>query len=272
MQARPTGNAPQACPHTVKTCKEAIFLNNAGCSLLEQGAFEDALATFRDAVRTASITDSRNLNVAEIVAQAKERLISTQSYQAHVIQQFDGPTPPFSILNLEDYRDFEFDEHTLVLPYHSLVCPVYLDQHHCGCSCCTGSYSHLESAVMTYNFGLSYACLSKCQANAETQHTLQCVALRLFDMSDAVLRICHEHGDRSHKEDCKQFDHQCGRILFVRIAVLHSWYQLLGQSERDVDIISGHHVLVSLLDLQATIRRSEQGNVFAPVQASAAAA
>lgn len=69
--------------------KGAIYLNNVGCALLEQGAFEDALETFRNAAHFQKALclhcEAKSLPAAQAllnaIQQANDHLASPQHTQ-----------------------------------------------------------------------------------------------------------------------------------------------------------------------------------------------
>lgn len=249
--------------------KGATLLNNIGCSLLEHGAYADALQTFHDAVLFMSKACSANgeqpfdgprssTKLGEHLQAANQRLRSPRPCQVLRVQSglgYDAATPPFSFLDLEDYRYFKIDERTFHHPYHTFVSPVRVERHSCSCTGRRFDY-FLESAVMIYNHGLSYSCLSKCQGDTQVQRCLGDVATRLFSMANSILQHCQNSGDQAHKEDCDRFDDHEEHIVLVRLAVLHSWYQLFVQREHNnvmADHRTGNQILDCFVGLQETM-------------------
>ena len=270
--------------------KGAALLNNMGVSLLQNGAFGDAMRTLHDAVlvmsnvcctkNALSPQDAKCLGVTtNCLAQARERLASPNACPMFMVQpalEYDAPTPPFSFLDLEDYHHFEIEENSFHHPYHIFICAVGVEPNNCSCRCGNGSVDfarNLDSAIMTYNLGLSYVCISKCQPEAELRRGFEDAAIHLFAMSESILQQCQEYGDKSHKEDCNRFDRKGEHIALIRMAVLHMWYQVLAQRYTSTEIADSIiPTLDNLMDLQGTLWRYHDAGDEAPLSYGTAAA
>ena len=212
---------------------EAIYLNNVGCALLEQGAFENAMDTFRDAVAVmktvcaASTHDevvfhSKALQdiLPDCIQKANQRLAFPQRCQIAPPMLNDTPSPVVGILHLEDYRYFDFDTHMFQNPHHTLLCPIYIEDS-------SEAYSDIDSGTVLYNLALSYVCLAKCQTIAANRDHLNQAAARLYELADSIL-LLYSTGFSSTGSDCSNDDQLIQQHLaFVNIAVLHGMLQLM---------------------------------------------
>lgn len=251
--------------HQHREHKGAIYLNNVGCSLLELGAFQDALETFRDSVAvmktvctsagppTTTAVQDASPNLLQCIQRADQRLAFPQPLKTHQPQHF-------GLLMLEDYHKFEFDTHLLHHPHHTLICPVRVND-------VPQIDPDLDSATMLFNLGLSYACVAKCQTVSSHRDELKAAAARVFDLADSILH--HTHNQACNDKACNRptFDDERLRLIaMVNIAVLHSLLQVMVTSsidnsvsfvleENDNDIC--HHVLNRLYCLQHTVYLNE---------------
>jgi len=194
----------------------SVYLNNVGCALLEQGAFEDALKTFRDAVSvmktvcTSAIeapkfgSSSLMVNLPQLIHQANQRLAFPQPCRVDDVappEQVYASTPTFGVIALEDYRTFEFDTHFLQHSNCTLLCPIRLGIIEDPLS--TTRDPDLDSATMLFNLGSSYACLAKCQPlPSHRRKQLQEGAARMFKLSDSVLQHCQSRATECMMGSC----------------------------------------------------------------------
>lgn len=228
----------------------AVYLNNVGCALLEQGAYENAMDTFRDAVsiiKTVCVASTTmeeensqtkaplqqsiasSLRLPERMQRANQRLAFPQRCQV-VAQEpplcFDAPPPAMGFLALEDYRYFEFEAHLFQHPYHTLLCPIRMEDS-------TAINSDLDSGTMLYNLALSYTCLAKCQALSANRDQLNQAAARLYKLADSILQHCVAASkddmmcDSCAASDNNEDQYMQQYVASVNIAVLHSLLQLM---------------------------------------------
>jgi len=225
----------------------AVYLNNVGCALLEQGAYENAMDTFRDAVsiiKTICVASTSSTNevqdpqtkalqqqhiatsmrLPERMQRANQRLAFPQRCQAVAQEQpplcYDAPTPPVGFLALEDYRYFEFDAHLFQHPYHTLLCPIRMEDS-------STINSDLDSGTMLYNLALSYTCLAKCQTLSANREQLNQAAARLYQLADSILQHCVAGLTDDKMSDNNDDVHMQQYVASVNIAVLHSVLQLM---------------------------------------------
>ena len=217
---------------------EAIYLNNVGCALLEQGAFENAMDTFNDAVAimktvcTASTHDEvvihskaleniqDNSRLPDCIQKAGQRLAFPQRCQIALPMHNDTPSPVVGILHLEDYIYFDLVTHMFQNPHHTLLCPIYIEDS-------SEAYSDIDSGTVLYNLALSYVCLAKCQTIAANRDHLNQAAARLYELADSIL-LLYSTGFSSTGSDCSNDDQLIQQHLaFVNIAVLHGMLQLM---------------------------------------------
>ena len=215
---------------------KAIYLNNVGCALLEQGAFENAMDTFRDAVAImktvcmASTQDEVDLQskmlqnihdnprLSDCIQRANQRLAVPQRCQIVPSMLHDATLPVVVFLHLEDYEYFEFDAHIFLNPHHTLLCPIYIED---------STTSDIDSGTMLYNLAISYTCLAKCQPITANRAHLNQAAVRLFELTDSILQRCASSisstgNDGSNDDQCMQ-----QHVASVNIAVLHGLLQLM---------------------------------------------
>lgn len=235
--------------------KASVTLNNVACSLLEQGAFQDAMETLNDAVfilkticasekSGASIQHDHVVTLPEKIENAYERQKSPRL--CHVISSepplhHDTSTPPFTILTIEDYHFFEFTSRTLYHPWHTFLCPVRVSEKSCCSMNAMNGYvfsRDLDCASMIYNLSLTYMCLSKCQTTQQDQKDLEITSIKLFELSDTILKNYQDaegscKGDQ-HGCDCHLNEEYTHRVASIHIAVLHSLVQLLFQKSGSV--------------------------------------
>lgn len=219
----------------------AVYLNNVGCALLEQEAFENAMDTFRDAVaimKTVCVASTcaeaemhskkvqnirDNPRLPDCIQRANQRLAFPQRCkitEQGLSMQYDAPSPVVGFLDFEDYRYFEFDTHLFQHPHHILLCPIYIEDS-------TKENSDLDSGTMLHNLALSYTCLAKCQTVAANRDKLNQAAARLFELADSILQRCTSSPSCTGN-DCSDDDQLMQqRIAIVNIAVLHSLLQLM---------------------------------------------
>ena len=265
----------------------AALLNNIGVSLLAQGAFGDAMSTLLDAVivmrnvccvKNAIVhQNSRCIRLTSIcLANAQERLASPQTYPDFVLPLTDAavpPTPPF-ILQLDDSDHFEILKNSLHHPQDIFIFPAIVELHHhsCRCSGYVDFTRNLDAAIMTYNLGLSYVCLSRWLLPEQPQaqvlrQAYQDAAIQHFGLSESILQQCQDNacGDMAHKQDCIYFDRKAMHIARLRMAVLHIWYQILEQQQQQQQQRNNDNSHVadmlfsSLLSLQNETGRLDEG-------------
>ena len=252
-------------------CNGAVYLNNVGCALLEQGAYDDAMDTFRDAVaiiktvcvaadssqssnsQSKTIQDiNSSLRLPDCIVSANQRLAFPNRCQ--VVSQelplcFDAPTPAMGFLALEDYRYFEFDTHLFHHPHHTLVCPIRMEDS-------STADSDLVSGIMLYNLALSYTCVAKCQTIVANRNQLNQAAARLFELADAILQRCIStvSSADSSMSDCSDDDNDDdiddGQLMhqylaFINIAVLHGLLQLMVST---TDLLQQENAFEQVLD------------------------
>jgi len=212
----------------------AVYLNNTGVALLEQGAYEQALETLRDAVFVtktlcASSCPASGLLPTDIIDRMD---LSGRIQQANQRIAFPKPCRPvtptaFGLLTLEDYRQFEFDAHLYHHSNHSLFCPVRMDDSS------TLDDLDFDSAIMLYNLGLAYACLARCQSESNHRDQLYRAAGRLFTLADSIIHQCQTESTSKLMSDCDcayDYDvdhHRLEYMTSVNIAVLHSLLQVM---------------------------------------------
>lgn len=173
----------------------SISLNNMGISLLEQRAYRQAAATFKDSllVMRQAIDSAEVLHDTTSIEckihQAAERLAKPLE---------DSPFPCIQLICLDDtfahsiWRD-------AAVNHPSAVFPIRLGSSDAqGPDCLTTRDIDLNAAVILYNFALAYSCLfqaSRTRSNA-AQISLKMHEIHLFDMSFLVIRnSCKDVGD-----------------------------------------------------------------------------
>ena len=242
----------------------AIYLNNVGCALLEQGAFENAADTFQDAlaimktVCMPSTHDEVDLHskslqnihdspkLPDCIERAKQRLAFPQ--RCHIVAPMlqGAPSPGVGFLHLEDYRYFEFDTHIIRNPHHTWLCPIYIEDS-------TEVNPDNESGTMLYNLSLSYTCLAKCQTIAANRNHLNQAAARLYVLADSILQNwssgCTSTGDDCNNDDPFMQQHSA----LVNIAVLHGLLQLMVST---TEVLQEEAEFEQVLDRVRSLQRS----------------
>jgi len=255
----------------------AICLNDLGCELLSMGAFQDAIDTFNDAVSIMKANFSTDgplltASLPALIQKANDRLTSPQLSEVLAMRSYvEASTPPFSLLTLEDYLDFELDEHTLRHQFHSFICPITIGHKKCSCHDIKLD-SDLDSAIMLYNLGLAYVCFSKCQQPGKDRESLQGAATRLLELSVAIVQRFHTSDHESvHKKDCHQDESFAKHITLISVAILHAMYQHMAQAY-SLDPETSDNLLERLYYLHDMVCIEEHANEMYPSESLPAAA
>jgi len=260
----------------------AIYLNNLGCTLLEYGAFEDAMETFQDAVfvmknglyhpPTSTVSGTgpvNNLDLPERFHRANRRLAFPRPCK--LLSSRRNKVPPFAILTLEDYCQFEF-ESIMVNTLQVLMCPVRVETQ--DNDDVQYSDSDLDASTMLLNLGLAYACLARCYEE-EHQQELQASACRIFQMADSILHHSQSNPCDNEEED-EMDDEQWKRTACVNMAVLHSLLQILVIQQVKDEPMSDNvtdPVMDRLYYLQNSVQRASEYDLpYDPSTCHAAAA
>jgi hypothetical protein len=226
--------------------KGVVSLNNIGCVLLEQGAYQQAMDTIRDAIvvmktivptrkgenrnsPVASGHPTTNLNLEGRLNKATQRMAFPQPMVARSMQQqrstaairHDAP-PPIATITLADYCQLEIDDVLMLHPDEQmLMCPIRIEdesEHH-------GTLNQdLDSAILLFNLGLSHSCLARCQADESVREQLQDAAIHIFGLADSIL--VQLSSQQSMECNTLTAHHDVKRVTCTNMAVLHSLLQV----------------------------------------------
>ena len=215
----------------------AITLNDIGVSLLAQGAIQQSMETLHDAVSALKMAfrpEDESLNEGSVEdAETKKNTKKIQTMVSKAVTRLSSPETTtqasraeaisIQVVSYEDVAKFPFlDE-----PIPSLESTSWAPY---ACSlatrtCPTSSKStaesrsldashhrdfDLDSAIMLYNFGLSYLCLD--MVKDSTKRRLES-AQRLFQMSYSIiskllLDRCSQGEDGGYEETEEQEEHE----------------------------------------------------------------
>lgn len=230
-----------------------LHMNNIGVTLLQNGAFRQALDTFKDATplmqrvlpqtRPASPKDQPKEVILCRLKQAKQRLShlklnpSSLTVEALCIQDTDAAKRIQSILKYG--------------PSPSLYYPIYTTEP----TIFEERDADIDSAILLYNFALCHICLSRVSC---AEKLLQ-AAHRLLVLSLSIL----EH----RAETCDDIFHQSAIVLLASI-VTKNMAQVLFEMNRIDEAELAFSRLEELTDLVDSI----DDEFFAPPISAAAAA
>lgn len=224
-----------------------VYLNNIGCVLLEQGAYQQAMDTMRDAIFVMKTTvchktdknknpavndvpvDPTDVNLEHRMQQAAQRMAfplrvavqhATKEQLISLASCHGAPSEEIATISLTDYNQLEIEDMMMFHPDEQmLICPVRIedDQER------VQRNQDLDSATMVLNLGLSHACLARCHTDASTREQLQDAAISIFRLADSILTQQNGHQD-CQRTLAAHFD--ANRVASVHMAVLHSLLQV----------------------------------------------
>jgi tetratricopeptide (TPR) repeat protein len=218
--------------------KAAIALNNAAVSLLSRGLYQDAVATFKEAIKfMRSVTvhaATEDRNCAQAIASEEEirRALDCALKRGLCVAVTEGgltiDSPIFHIISSQ-FNPTRV-QHTLVVwagntshvEYPMTIDPIDFED-------CDGDDAHFQSGVILYNYGIAYKCLATVTANAGTtieashQDIFQAKAHRIFRLTIALLAKF----DENVRDNIRTY--LDGRCLVLKIFLTHNLIQSSSQ-------------------------------------------
>lgn len=221
----------------------AIALNNMGVSLLERGAYRNAIDTMKDAIaimRTifpqngAVHSAPHNFNIDSKLQLAAQRLASPETSRAPLSVQ----TIPFSEDNINAMKDA-----LRYGPSGSVFFPLRIEISDFNCR---GRDIDLESSIFLYNFGIAHLCMARVHPKSAAK--LRDGALKLFDLAHSILASqcakAQDPADQTH-------------VLLVAAMVLNNVVQVLSEQGRMEQVGQALSSLKRLDDLVTQIEEDE---------------
>jgi hypothetical protein len=229
------------------TCQKGlIYLNNAACLLLENGAYEEAMDTISDAIGV--MKNIVNTSHSQIKSKYQEidldtRLKQAASRMASPHQRIfcdarsqhtksDSSVMHCSSSNvvtisLSDYRMCEIEDMIMIAPSEQiLICPIRID-----IDDDLSSNSDMLAAILLYNLGVTYSAKARssyCESLSE-QHHLQDVAIKIFLVVNSVLLKQANHPFNHHTQNRRTSlvdRFEAITLACIHMALMHSIIQL----------------------------------------------